>query len=202
MTDIHIRAGEFELRDDGRTVTGRLVPYGEVADIVELNDAGEIERYREQFLPHSLAAMAQGFKARGGNASRQSNCFVPFLLDHHERFDAMIGHAVTLEDREDGAWSDFRLYDDANIVKVRSILTESHNGLSIAFHDVRAPKVIDGIVSRVQVHVGHVAATPVPAYMGAGIESMRNGELMPPSGTPMLDAVKAWLQSQREMVSK
>jgi HK97 family phage prohead protease len=197
MSVVHIRGADFELRDDGRTLTGCIVPYGVIADIAEMGDDNQIVRYREQFLPHSLAAMAQGFNSRGGKVSRESRCFVPLLLDHRDNFDSMIGHAVELTDQDDGAFASFRLYDDANITKIRSVLTESHTGLSIAFRDVKQPRMIDDVVSRVQVHVGHVAATPIPAYVGAGIESLRNAA-GPVSETPLVNDIRQWLQSERQ----
>jgi HK97 family phage prohead protease len=193
MKSTFIRSAEFELRDDGRTLTGRIVPYGEVADIVELDETtGELVRYQEQFLDHSLLAMAQGFQARGGK-------FVPLLIDHRDQFDNMVGHAVELRSESDGAYASFRLYDDERIVKIRSVLTESHKGLSIAFRDTRAPKMIDGIVSRVQVHVGHVAATPCPAYPSAGIEALRGtqGPIVGDEDHPALANVRAWLEQER-----
>lgn len=192
-----IRSADFELRDDGRTLTGRIVPYGEVADIVERDpDTNELVRYREQFLKHSLAAMAQGFTARGGNRSRASNMFVPLLIDHSDRFDDMIGHAVELTDRDDGAYASFRLYEDDRLTKIRSVLTESHTGLSVKFLDVRNPRVIDGVVSRVQVLVSHVAATPCPAYASAGIESLRSTDERV-AETPRLNSVREWLNEHR-----
>jgi HK97 family phage prohead protease len=190
MKDTFIRAAEFQLRDDGRTLEGCIVPYGKVCDVVELDETNQVVRYREQFLPHSLAAMAQGFKARGGK-------FVPLLIDHTDTFDNMIGHAVELRSEDDGAYAAFRLYDGEQLLKIRSVLTESHTGLSIGFRDTREPKIIDGIVSRVQVHVGHVAATPMPAYPEAGIVSLRSetGELV--DHRPLLSDVRAWLEAER-----
>lgn len=199
MSDVFIRSAEFELRDDGRTLSGRIVPYGEVASIVERDEStNDVVRYREQFLPHSFAAMAQGFKARGGDHSQRSNMFVPLLIDHSDRFDDMIGHAVELNDEDDGAYATFRLYDADNITKVRSILTESHTGLSVSFRELRPPKLIDGVVSRVQVGINHVAATPRPAYANARIESMRNDGGETVIDTPRLNDVREWLQSQRK----
>lgn len=67
MTDMFIRSVDFAMRDDGRTLEGRIVPYDEPADIAEFNaETNTVDRYREQFLAHSLAAMVQGFKARRG----------------------------------------------------------------------------------------------------------------------------------------
>lgn len=198
MKNMFIRSADFELADDGRTLTGCIVPYGQVADIVELNDEQELVRYQEQFLPHSLAAMAQGFQHRGGRFANGQ--FVPLLIDHKDRFDNMVGHATELRDEDDGAYASFRLYDDDRITKVRSVLTESHQGLSIAFRDVREPKVINGVISRVQVFVGHVAATPSPTYAGAGITDIRSdGSVI--VETPKLNDVRSWLEQQRSKVA-
>lgn len=197
MSDTFIRSVDFSMRDDGRTLHGRIVPYGEVADIAEVDETtNEIVRYREQFLPHSMAAMVQGFIARGGDASKRSQCFVPLLIDHKDNFDSMIGQAIELTDENDGAYATFRLYDDDRMTKIRSVLTESHTGLSVMFRDTRPPKIVDGIVSRVQVHVAHVAATATPAYAMAGIDSIRSGEI--PHETPHLLSVRQWLDEQRK----
>lgn len=178
----------FQLRgDDGRTLEGPIVPYEQVADIVEIDpESKQLVRYQEQFLKHSLAAMVQGFKARG-------RLDLPLFMDHSETMENRIGFATVLEDREDSAWASFRIYDDANIVKIRSMLQESHNGLSVGFKDTRPPKMINGVVSRVQVYVGHVAATPTPAYAGAGITAMRSQDESQEAPTPKLDGVRAWL---------
>jgi phage head maturation protease len=183
----------FQLRGaDGRNLEGVIVPYGEVATVVEWDDeAKEFVRYQEQFLHGSLAAMAQGFKARG-------QLDMPFLLGHDDDFTHTIGFANGLESRDAGAWASFRIYDDANLVKIQSMLRESHTGLSIAFRDTRAPKLIDGVISRVQVFVGHVAATPTPTYAGAGITALRAQESPQEAPRPVLDSVRQWLAQERQ----
>lgn len=182
----------FELRgDDGRSLEGVIVPYGQVATVVEHDpETKEVVRYQEQFLRGSLAAMAQGFKARG-------LLDLPLFLGHVESFQNRIGFATALDSKDDGAWASFRIYDDANLVKIQSMLRESHTGLSIAFKDTRQPKLLDGIVSRVQVFVGHVAATPVPTYAGAGITAMRSVDDDQEAPRPSLEAVRAWLAQER-----
>lgn len=181
----HIRSD-----DDGRTVEGKIVPYNEPAKVMERDrTTGEIKTFYEQFLPRSCMAMAQGVKARGNAA------FISFLMEHNERdLDAKIGYAATLEDKEDGAYAMFRLYGGRDLEKVASMLAESHRGLSVNFVDTKPPRVIDGIVSRVQVHIDHVAATPMPVYSSAAISGMRSedGGLLVPE-TPALDDVRAWL---------
>jgi HK97 family phage prohead protease len=194
---VFIRSAEFQFRDDGRTLDGCIVPYGEVIDVAEIDDAGELVRYREQFLPHSLYNMAQGFKSRSGKGMN-----VPLLIDHEESsMERLVGFATMIESRDDGAYGTFRLYDDANIVKIRSVLSESHTGLSVKFRDIREPKLIDDVVSRVQVYVAHVAATPIPAYAGAAIGSIRsNGEVVT-EATPTLNEIREWLAAERQTTS-
>ena len=189
----------FQLRgDDGRSLEGMIVPYDQVADVVEIDpDTQQLVRYQEQFLRGSLAAMAQGFKARG-------TLDVPLLLGHgnSDSFQERIGFATGLDSRDEGAWATFRIYDDANLVKIQSMLRESHTGLSIAFKDTRQPKLLQGVVSRVQVFVGHVAATPTPTYAGAAITAIRSQEEPQECPRPLLDSVRAWLQSERQNVAQ
>ena len=193
-----IRSAQFEMRDDGRTLTGCIVPYGQIAEIVEYDDErAALVRYAETFLPHSLAAMAQSFRARGGKMPGTGQ-YVPLLLDHNDSFDSRIGYATELTDEEDGAYATFRLYDANDITKVRSILNESHNGLSVAFKDIKEPKINGGVISRVQVFLGHVAATPTPAYSGAMITGMRSGDSVPEMVRPNLSSVREWLANERK----
>jgi HK97 family phage prohead protease len=165
------------------------VPYGEIAEVVERDpETGELSRYQEQFLKGSCARMAQGVHRRGNAA------FIKLVLDHDDQsFDAWVGHAVDLRSEEDGAYASFRLYDGNDLPKVRSMLQESHTGLSINFGDIRPPKLIDGVISRVQVAIDHVAATPIPTYSGAGITSMRSADGTDMVGTPNLASVRAFL---------
>jgi len=183
---------EWELRADGRTVDGRIVPYHEVAHVIDRDESGNLVEFDEQFLPGSCAAMVQACEARGNAA------FVEFRLDHDEDFDGLIGHATHMRETEDGAHATFRLYESKDIAKVRSMLDSSHKGLSVKFKAIRTPKLIKGVVSHVQVAIAHVAATPVPVYAGAGITGMRavdDGDGILP--TPELDALKAWLETVR-----
>lgn len=156
----------------------------------------QLRKFREQFLPRSCLLMAQAMRARGNAA------FISFLMDHEEHdFDAKIGYAASLEDREDGAHAVFRLYQSRDIEKVTSMLNESHRGLSINFADRKPPRIVDGIVSRVQVHIDHVAATPTPAYATAGITGMRTIDEIATveAPTPNLDTVRQWLEELRKV---
>lgn len=180
----------LQVSDDGKTVQGRIVPYNEVATIMERRGS-EVVTYKEQFLPGSCTRIEQRANKRG-NAG-----FIAFLLEHEEReFSARIGYAKTVWQEDDGAYATFGLYDGGDLDKVRSMLQTSHTGLSVSFGDAAAPKQIDGIVSRTQVEIGHVAATPIPCYAGAGITEIRDLSTIEivNDATPNLDDVRRWLE--------
>jgi hypothetical protein len=122
-----------------------------------------------------------------------------FRIEHDDSFETWVGYAASIRDADDGGYATFRLYDSIDIDKVRSILKESHTGLSVNFGAIVPPEDRDGIVSHKQIHVEHCAATPMPAYAGAAITSMRNDaqELFVPH-TPHLDSVKALLDEIRK----
>lgn len=179
-------------RDDGRTLEGCIVPYNQIAEIVERDQAtGDLVRYQEQFLPRSLDRQAQAVQRRGNGS------FIWLNLDHAMDFDSKIGHCIWMRSEADGAYAGFRLYPGAQLEKVKGMLRESHTGLSVNFGDFRPPKVINDVVSRVQVILDSVAATPTPAYSGAGIMSMRSfqGEML--NETPNLASVRQMLSELR-----
>ena len=178
----------WELRDDGRLVRGRIVPFKERALVV---DKGE--RFVEQFLPGCLTRLCQLVSKRG-NAG-----FISLNLDHDESFDRLIGYAATIEQHDDGGWADFKLYRSPDLDKIRSMLEESHGGLSVSFTDVVPPLVIDGVRSRVQVGIHHVAATPFPTYRGAAITAMRDVDSTQLDEIDDRPALREWQQYLDEL---
>lgn len=186
------------IRDDGRTVEGRIVPYADVTEVVDIHpQTGKLAKYREQFLPNSFTHAVQYARSRG-NAG-----FIHLNLEHVEELSARIGYAKSLDERDDGVYASFRLYASRDLEKVQSMLEESHTGLSVKFADVRPIRMVDDIVSHVQVALVHVAATPQPAYRNAKVLAMRGADDddtqisqvdMP---TPNLDDVRQWLASMK-----
>ena len=177
--------GGFQLRDDGRTVVGRMFPFNEVAAVADPGSG----IYNEEFLPGCLTRLCQVARQRGNAA------FIGLDLDHAESFDRQIGYAKEIEQRDDGGWAAFRLYNSPDLPKIQSMLQESHTGLSVNFSDVSKPRIEGGITRRTQIHVHKVAATPMPSYAGARIVSLRSDE--EPQGliAPNFDEVRAWLRS-------
>ena len=188
----------WEWRDDMRSVEGCIIPYGKVTTVTEPDANGALHTFREKFLPHSIMTQSEYAKRKGAVAG------VWFLLEHNEtNFDHKIGYVREFREADDGAYAVMRLYDDARISKVRSMLSESHTGLSVSFRDTASPKVLDGVVCRTQVYVDHVAATPVPAYDDARIMAIReSGAAVEDSDGyrhfPHLDELQEWLANMRK----
>lgn len=188
MTHIRSLSTEWTLSEDGRNVRGRIFPFGEVAHIREVNN-GEVDIYDEEFLPGCTHRMRQVAMARGGAPS-----WIRFTVDHEQSFDARLGFCTGLEEADDGAFGGFRLYDGPQLPKIRSMLAESHQGLSIEFDDVVDPIVSGSLRQRRQINIGAVTATPIPIYEGARVLAVRaNDDALEAAGTPNLDQVRAML---------
>jgi phage head maturation protease len=179
-----VTEGLWHVRSDENVVEGRIVPFGEPAFVYE-----EGELYREGFDAGSLTRMEQVIKQRG-NAT-----WVGFNLEHDESFVNKIGYMRSLEQRDDGAWAEFKLYPSTELAKVRAMLEESHTGLSVKFDDITPPREgDDGVRWRTQVHVSHVAATPMPVYEGATITKVRDTGGQTVLATPALDQWSEWIE--------
>jgi HK97 family phage prohead protease len=182
--ELHIvRRFEPELElGDGRTIVGRLVPYGVSAEVADrLPDGSYGPIYREQHAAGSYARSARG-------AHR-------YLLDYeHERgLMNKIGRAVELDDRPDGLYGTFRAFDgavgDQGLELIRS---GAATGLSVqARIPPRSSRTLaDGTVERTRAILESVALTSEPAYVGAGVLAVRSaGEA---ASRPRIDAVLAW----------
>lgn len=188
---LSIEQSTWHVRSDGRSVRGRIIPFGEVATVFERG-----ERYLERFLPGCCERMMQWQRGRG-NAG-----WIGFNFEHDESIDARIGHAATLDVQGDGVWADFRVLPQRDLDKVRAMLEESHTGLSVMFDDIAPYRVLDGVRSRVQVMIKHVAATAWPVYRTAQIAQIRSDEgseltAVEIDDRPALREVQAWLEAQR-----
>lgn len=173
-----------DLSLDGRTVEGVVVPYEQPAEVAD--DYGPSPVYREVFTETSFARQLQGFAARPGLVKR-----VALNLDHRRELDRQIGWLDAATSTPAGLVARFGLYPTANLDLVRSMLAETHSGLSVecALHKSRTRP--DGVVERRVVELVGVAATPTPAYVGAGITALRDdpGDDFGTRATPILDAV-------------
>lgn len=179
--------------DQGRIVTGKIFPFGEPAHVREVID-GVVQDYTEEFLPGCTLRMRQLAEQR----TKGIPAWIRLTLDHESGFDREVGRARSLSESDDGAWATFRLYEGRDLEKVRSMLAESHGGLSVEFVDHVSPIVEGNHVKRRQILVNAVTATPIPMYASAGITEMRSDEATELVGTtPHLDAVNQMLAELR-----
>jgi len=181
---------DLEFDEAKREVYGRMFPFNTVAHVREMNADGGIDEYDEMMMPGCTERMRQVAAKRSGGTP----AWIGFTIDHLPGLDARLGYCTSIEERDDdGAWGTFKLYDGPQLPKVRSMLEESHKGLSIEFTDMAPPLIHDGVVRRRQINISHCTATPIPVYEAAGIVAIRSAEDPLASGTPNLDRVRAMI---------
>lgn len=198
---IHVRQFQstFEVRDvadegDGRTVYGRVVPYGEVATFIDEYDHNRVKK--ERFARGTLGPQVNAFNR------------VLLSFEHENGFINTIGYGRAVHEEDDGMYGAFRLYrPDAD--KAREMIQESHPFMSVEFEPIRSEMDGDVIVRR-RVHLRRVGVVPDPAYLGARVLAVRSAAVEPESpvdtdqdgdemrtATPNLDAVRADLAELR-----
>jgi HK97 family phage prohead protease len=173
---------------DGRTVVGRCVPYGEVA---EVSDRGG---------PPYLETFARG--------AFRSVCKAPnrVILDV-EHSTREIGYGREIVERDDGLHGTFRLIDTEQADSALELLRAGvYVGLSVEAVPLgpgkRGP---NGEVIRTACHLDKVALCRQPAYQGAQVMAVRTVsqarptllEELRPSANPALDAKIAAYRDRR-----
>ena len=182
----------LSVSDDGREVVGTIVPFGQVAHVRERTLDG-IDEYDEEFWPGCTA------KIRTDAAKRlphRQPSWIRLTLDHERSLDHRIGYCTTITEDDAGVQAVFRLHADPwRLDKIRSMLCESHTGLSVEFADIARKPDTGSLRIRRSIAIDAVSATPIPVYAGARVLAVRSEdvELMPIDTTPNLDAVRAML---------
>lgn len=180
--------------EDRGVLLGRMIPFGEVAHIVEPDDTGQLVEYDEEFLPGCTHRLRQQITAIG-----KAN-FLTLQLGHDEPgVSRHLGYGLAVHERDDGAYGEFQLYTKRpDYQLVREMLGTAWNGLSVSFRDRVNPRISDqGVVGRRAIDIQHVAAVPVAAYSSAGVLSIRSSDRPVDFGTPALDAAIALLAELR-----
>jgi HK97 family phage prohead protease len=157
---IIVRSFSAELAEgDGRTIVGRCVPYGEVAEVPGEGNGP----YREMF--------QRGAFRRAVKAPHK------VILDFEHREDplSVLGHGVELVERDDGLHGVFRALDgavgDQGLEMVRAGLLRGMSVRAMVLGPGR--RRADGVVVRTACHLDRVALCREPAYAGAVIEALR-----------------------------
>jgi hypothetical protein len=161
-------AVEFRIADegDGRTITGIAVPYGEVSSMVP-------DPQGEKFLPGA-------FRRNVANMRQAGRWPKLFIGHNHER---AVGKVLDMQDTDEGLTFAARLAGtpagDAALLEVREGTLDS---LSIGFVAIRERRGQRGVREVVEARAIELSLTPLGAYSGASVLSMRNagGPLLPP----------------------
>lgn len=153
-----------EVAGGGLTVEGTVVPYDTPTPVTERQETGRVVSYREVFRRGSFAdAVRVPYR-------------VTLVYGHSESLGDRMGSGLAFDETDQGLVGTFRL-DASQAEHAREALTSSHTGFSVGFVSIapRAGSERSGqLVERRKCALFHVAATPDPAYVGAGVGSIRS----------------------------
>ena len=161
MTDKLLRTITGELEPgDGRTVYGRVVPYDDVA---EVSDDGGVTTYRESF--------AHGAFSRATRAPHR----VELTHEHDAGLFGTVGKGVELDERDDGLYGVFRVFEGNAGDQVLTLVREKIlPGLSIVGVALSPGKRRGGVVVRTSVALQAVGLCRRPAYDRAEVLAVRS----------------------------
>jgi HK97 family phage prohead protease len=152
---------------DGRTIEARILPYGEAAVVGDPPWAPK-EIYRELFMRGAF-----------DNQTRAANRLKVWMsFEHDQGLRGIVGHGLSLEDREDALYGTFRIHENQDGDKALSLVREGLlTGVSIEFEPVRSARR-NGIVERLKAHLDTVSLVREGAYESARVLSVRSKPVM------------------------
>jgi HK97 family phage prohead protease/HK97 family phage major capsid protein len=150
---LEVRNAVQDTEGDGRTLEGRIVPYGET---ITLGDS------QEAFAPGVFSEVEPGDVV---------------LLWQHDT-TAPIGRMTILREEEDGAYGTFRLADTERAREARSLISEGViRGLSVGFQPDQTQNQ-KGVRTHVKARLRETSLVTFPAYPTAGVLAVREEERM------------------------
>jgi len=171
MPDTLLRAFGANLRlapdtstPDARLLEGRLVPYGETADVVDEGPDG-VQRYREAFQAGAFSRQVAAATTNGGVARR-----IAFYDQHHDGL-GKVGHLLAFDERPDGLYGTMRVLP-RYVADVETMLSDGVDGLSVGFVPLKTMR-LDGVRVRTSAHLVHVALEALGAYESARVLALR-----------------------------
>jgi HK97 family phage prohead protease len=165
---VAIRRLETEITaGDGRTVSFRIAPFGEVA--VSADGLGGVPRgvpYQEQLMP--------------GLYDKQLRAANRVLLnfEHQQGIGGIVGHGLELRKESDGYHASFRIHENPDGDKTLNLVKEGVlRGASVESYWLKSIRSASGVVQRVKAHLEAVAVCREGAYPGAVLTGLRSGEI-------------------------
>ncbi len=151
---------------DGRTIDVRIVPYGVEAVV---SDDGRTS-YREMWMPGAFSD-----QVRGAQAGRASHVHVNFR--HQQSFSDIIGHGVSLVERDDAFYGSFKILDGNDGDKALELVRAGALAKVSLEAVAKATSRVNGLVQRVKGHLVNIALTPQGAYDAAAVLAIREEQL-------------------------
>lgn len=144
--------------DTGRTIFGRVVPYGET---IRVDDG--FGPYKERF---ERGAFARSIRERGDK--------VRLFAVHSSMTRLPIGKAVDLTERADGLHASFLLPHTRDADEALELVrTGTVDSFSIGFRPVRHRREGD-VTVRTEAALREVSLVGLPAYAGAEVQGVRS----------------------------
>jgi len=162
-----VRTFHADITDgDGRSIVGRIVPYGEIATVADMPGG---RRYREGF--------AMGAFRRNTRAPHM----VLLDFEHGKGLADKVGHGAELIERDDGLHGVFRTTQAGNgPLALELVEAGVLTGFSIEAEVFSSQRRSDGVILRTSVNLLGVALCRDPAYRGARVEAVRTADAEDP----------------------
>lgn len=158
MTTAHSFHAPYKLRAaaDG-TLEGICVPFGEISPYTE-HAAGE--RFTRGAFTKTIAARSRKIRLKSLHTDPMP-----------------VGIATDFEEREDGLYGRFRLYDSPEGRAARERAHDGvYGGLSIEFRPITEQRAKDGVTEVTEAALHAVALEIEPAYSGARVLAVRSAQ--------------------------
>ncbi len=152
---------------DGRTIDVRIVPYGVAA---EVSDDGRTS-YREMWMPGAFSD-----QVRGAQAGRANKVMVNFR--HGQTFGDVIGHGISMVERDDALYGSFKILDGQDGDKALELVrADALSKVSLEAYSKKHARNSQGIVQRMKGFLVNIALTPQGAYDAAAVLAIREEQL-------------------------
>ncbi len=152
---------------DGRTVSFRIAPFGELA--VAADGLGGLPKgtpYQEELMP--------GLYDKQLRAANR--VFLNF--EHQGGLTGIVGHGVALRQERDGYHADFRIHEGVDGDKALMLVDEGVlGGASVESYWLKSVRTAAGVVQRLKAHLDAVAICRQGAYPSAVLTGRRTDEI-------------------------
>jgi HK97 family phage prohead protease len=151
---------------EGRTADVRIVPYGERARVADgLGGQARGVEYEEEWMPgvfdHQLSAAHR----------------VVANIEHERGIGGIVAKGVTLHEARDGFHGSFRFLDTPNgNTALELVRDKTFDNISLEARPVRSVRGAGGVVRRVKANLMGIAFCRYPAFAGANVIGLREGE--------------------------